>query len=467
MAPSRRLAALALLASVGSGLLGAATPAAADPAEAAPTIRTGFESSNGARWTSAAEEDEFLRRVDAASDRVVVERIGTTVQGRPLRLVRVGDPKPRPAGVGTTALFVCSQHGDEPAGREGCLSTIRDLALSRDPKTVRPLRHTTVLFVPTANPDGREANTRGNANGVDINRDHLALTSPETRAVAAVIRDHRPDVIHDLHEYGATPRYYDKDVLALWPRNLNVADGVHDESERLTREFARPEVERAGYSTGVYGIWTDPVTGEPVRQVAGDGQERILRNTAGLKHAVGMLLETKVNARDAAEQGRPRAQRPTPGRLPARRRARDAADGRGAAGRDRAGDGAEPGDGGGEPGTGLLRRGGQRAAGADRRRVDPAVRLPAHPRAGGPGRGRAGPARRADRPGGGWRAVRADAPAGASPGAVAARREGGVPPDVGGGRPLLTSRADPGSAARVRQGKSARGIPERLPSCAP
>ncbi|MCP2256708.1 Zinc carboxypeptidase [Streptoalloteichus tenebrarius] len=305
MAPSRRLAALALLASVGSGLLGAATPAAADPAEAAPTIRTGFESSNGARWTSAAEEDEFLRRVDAASDRVVVERIGTTVQGRPLRLVRVGDPKPRPAGVGTTALFVCSQHGDEPAGREGCLSTIRDLALSRDPKTVRPLRHTTVLFVPTANPDGREANTRGNANGVDINRDHLALTSPETRAVAAVIRDHRPDVIHDLHEYGATPRYYDKDVLALWPRNLNVADGVHDESERLTREFARPEVERAGYSTGVYGIWTDPVTGEPVRQVAGDGQERILRNTAGLKHAVGMLLETKVNARDAAEQADP------------------------------------------------------------------------------------------------------------------------------------------------------------------
>ncbi|SHF40773.1 M14 family metallopeptidase [Streptoalloteichus hindustanus] len=310
MTSSRRLVTLALLTSVGAGLLGAVTPAAAaaepaEPAAAAPALRTGFELSRGTRWTSAAEEDEFLRRVDAASDRVAVERIGTTTRGRPLRLVRIGAPAPRPAGSGTTVLFVCSQHGDEPAGREGCLSTLRDLAFARDQRTTQLLRRTTVLFVPTANPDGREANTRENGSGVDLNRDHLALATPETRALAAVMRDHRPDVIHDLHEYSATPHYYEKDVTALWPRNRNVADGVHDESVRLSREFVKPDVERAGYTVGDYGIWTDPETGEPTKQVAGDGQERILRNTVGLKHAVGMLLESKVDPRDAAEEADP------------------------------------------------------------------------------------------------------------------------------------------------------------------
>lgn len=239
--------------------------------------------SHRARGTSHAGELSFVAAVDQASDRVEVDIIGTTKQGRPLQLVRIGHPTPAPLALALrrpTTLFVCTQHGNEPAGREACLQRLRDLAFTDDAKLVAQLREQTILFVPTANPDGREANARGNSDGTDINRDHLNLRTPEGRAMAVVVRDWEPEAVVDLHEYGPSiPALYDDEVLVLWPRNLNVDQDVHAQAKKFALDFITKDEEEAGYSTDEYGMYE--VADQDIHQSAGDGDEGIARNAMG------------------------------------------------------------------------------------------------------------------------------------------------------------------------------------------
>ena len=128
---------------------------------------------------------------------------GHSVLGRPITARRIGD-----AGDGPTVLVVGAIHGNERAG----IAIARRLARDAGSRRVR------LWVLPNLNPDGALANTRGNAHGVDLNRNFAwrwrprtapgttfyagpsALSEPESRFARLLIRRLQPDITIWFHQ---------------------------------------------------------------------------------------------------------------------------------------------------------------------------------------------------------------------------------------------------------------------------
>ena len=222
--------------------------------------------------SSASAEQTFLSRLDGASGRVrIVELARTSPNNYPIQLVVVGPPQSQSQiAARRSVLHVCSQHGDEPAPREACLIRARDHALSDSPETL--------LIIPSANPEGLQARTRENAQGVNINRDHLNLGTVEARAIARVMRDYRPDVVGDQHESIATAESQLTMVSNPSDAHPNVFDPIEDLRTTLRESYVIPRLRAAGFAPSYYHD--------------GSGEERRLDPTAALKNIPSILIET-------------------------------------------------------------------------------------------------------------------------------------------------------------------------------
>ncbi len=148
------------------------------------------------RYGAMVQELHGLLRYDEAHEkRMTLSSLGHSVNGRSLWLVTLG------AGGSKRLFYLCRQHGHEPASTEGALMFMRELVKAEDGTPASDyLKAVTVYVVPMANPDGSEAFLRHNAQDVDLNRDWIKRTQPETRALYAEISKVHPDLMTDQHE---------------------------------------------------------------------------------------------------------------------------------------------------------------------------------------------------------------------------------------------------------------------------
>src|SRR5699024_8720741 len=156
--------------------------------------------------------------------------LATSVEGRPLRYAVVGqERRVRPAALSQIGrdlnrlrdpstppalaeqiirrtpaiLWVAGNvHGGEESGTEASRQVLYELAARRDCAAETILDDAIVVVLPTQNPDGREADTRRNSYGFDMNRDWFARTQPETDGKLEKLRELPPQVFIDAHEMG-------------------------------------------------------------------------------------------------------------------------------------------------------------------------------------------------------------------------------------------------------------------------
>jgi hypothetical protein len=219
----------------------------------------------GDRVTLSHQILDYLYYLEEASDRVVLQEIGTTFDNRlqvaailtsPENHVRLDEIRehaqrlndPRTTSSSEASRIIENQpailylggsiHGFELSGTEGVLKILEHYTTSSDPETLEELNNTLMITDPVINSDGRDAfaifnhQHRGrNASAdladwsndftswdglkyrtshyyFDLNRDWFAHTHPETRNRAAILQEWRPQAGVDAHEMGSEREFY-------------------------------------------------------------------------------------------------------------------------------------------------------------------------------------------------------------------------------------------------------------------
>src|SRR5690242_21836425 len=127
--------------------------------------------------------------------------LGRSVDGSPVVAIETGD-----LDASVRVLVVGCIHGNEPAG----------IAIADRLTHISPPPELDLWVVPDLNPDGVAAHTRGNAHGVDLNRNFpwrwqrlsglffsgpRPLSEPESRIAVRLIRRARPRISIRFHQH--------------------------------------------------------------------------------------------------------------------------------------------------------------------------------------------------------------------------------------------------------------------------
>jgi hypothetical protein len=195
-----------------------------------------------------------------------------------------------------TIVLVAQQNGDEPAGAEALLIIARELAPGG---LLAPLlQQINVVIVPRANPDGAETASHLTADGTDLAHDHLLLSTPEARALAALVRDYRPAAVVDLHEYAAAGQFLQKyqavqsyDALLQYASTAN----AHEFVTKAAREWYLQPVRSALDQAGLSHEWFYKTSAQPNDQSVSMATlaPDTLANASSLKNAAALFISSR------------------------------------------------------------------------------------------------------------------------------------------------------------------------------
>lgn len=208
------------------------------------------------KLSSYDELSDFISILDEKSELLKVGVIGSSVENRNIYSLTfskkgIGKDKSK-----IKVLFFAQQHGNEQSGKEGALLLAKTLI---KPEFAYLFDKIDLVLIPQVNPDGSELNKRRNANDMDLNRNHLIMTEPETKAIHKLFDKYNFEVTMDVHEYSP----YGEDWKAYGYRknfdvtlgsctNINISEKLRQYSDSLVLPSVLSELKEKGFSSFVY-----------------------------------------------------------------------------------------------------------------------------------------------------------------------------------------------------------------------
>ena len=218
--------------------------------------QTPLQKSTFTKLTSHSELTDFIKEVDSSSDLIKTEVLTKSVEGRELFVVYFSEGEFGADENKIKILIFAQQHGNEQSGKEAALLLINEL---QKPHNQYLFDKIDFALIPQMNPDGSEKNQRRNGNGMDLNRNHLILTEPETIALHKFFNKYLFEVTMDVHEYWPFGEEWKKlgyrrnfDVTVGAVTNINISDKIRNISYQKYLPFIFNFISEKGYSVFHY-----------------------------------------------------------------------------------------------------------------------------------------------------------------------------------------------------------------------
>jgi dipeptidyl-peptidase 4 len=232
---------------------------------------------------------DYLEQLRGVAPNMRLGSYGETREGRKLAYAVFGNPvvtEPWEAMAldKPVLLLAANVHGGERTFREGLLVLMRDFA-TPGTEAYRLLDDVTVVVAPQINPDGFEASQggqRGNAWGIDLNRDYVKLEHPTiVNYVQNLIQGWRPHLFVDGHNGGSRPYNLNYQCPSIYDAMQEITQMCHDE--------IFPTIDARLESEDMLGWYY--TSGDREEWRVGGWQARIGRNYGGMVNSVGILFE--------------------------------------------------------------------------------------------------------------------------------------------------------------------------------
>ncbi|MBN1545479.1 MAG: DUF2817 domain-containing protein, partial [Syntrophaceae bacterium] len=250
-------------------------------------ILTACEKSDFERYCTHEKMMEFLAKINAGSQEMVLSTFGESVMGRELVYAVFSRPlvtNPFEAMTSGKPIVVLDAgvHGDERTLRESNLILIRELA-EKGSEMNALLDDLVVIMIPCLNPDGTEHDKRRNANDNDLNRDYIKLDEPETRSyVGNMLQKWHPHIQIGGHNGGSRP--YNMCYLA--PTNAAADPVLSELCDEEIFPLIDKNMEAAGYTSFYHK------SGNMERWKAGSPSPKIFRNYGGISNYISIVFES-------------------------------------------------------------------------------------------------------------------------------------------------------------------------------